>query len=138
VETVLRTRRDAVGRYWLNRVTPLEEITLVGPLVQFRDIGIERGFAAAPPRYRFHVEDLNRKRLTPDRVAPTVDIPSLEQLVAQAAAPPADRFGRTPLLLVLIQSKKDEKEWGLPVEVVLGRTASNKDLQVLGWTHAAR
>ena len=138
VETVLRARRDAVGRYWLNRVTPLEDITLVGPLVQFRDIGIERGFAASPPRYRFHVENLNRKRLTADRVAPTVDIPSLEQLASQAAALPADRFGRTPLLVVLIQSKKDEKDWALPVEVVLGRTASNKDLQVLGWTHAAR
>jgi len=137
VETVLRQRRDAVGRYWLNRVTPLEDITLTGPLVQFRDLAVERGFADGPSReYRFYVENANRKRLTEVRVARLVDIPSLTQLASQTAAQPADRYGRTPLLKVVIQSKKNEKEWALPVEVILGRTRTSTELQVLGWSHA--
>ncbi len=136
VETVLRQRRDAVGRYWLNRVTPLEDIALTGPLVQFRDLAVERKFADGPSReYRFHLENVNRQRLTADRTAHLVDIPSLAQLVPQTPASSPDRYGRIPLLLVVIQSRKNEKEWALPVEVVLGRTQKNSDLQVLGWSH---
>jgi hypothetical protein len=139
VAAVLRQRRDAVGRYWLNRVTPLEDITLTGPLVQFRDLAVEHGFADGPSReYRFHVENANRKRLTEIRSAHVVDIPSLTQLASQTPAQAADRFGRMPLLRLVIQSKKNEKEWSLPVEVILGRTQASNDLKVLGWTHAAK
>ena len=139
IETVLRERRDAVGKYWLNRVTPLEEITLAGQRLQFRDLAVERGFSGSGLReYRFHVRSLNRKRLTDVREAREVEIPSLFQLAAQTPVEPADRYGRTPMLLVLIEAKKNEKEWALPVEVVVGRTSGSNDLRVLGWTHAAK
>src|SRR5262245_51761860 len=112
IETVLRERRDAVGMYWLNRVTPLEEIALMGTVVQFRYLAVERRIAdATSRRYRFRVESLDRKRLTPDREAAVVDIPTLTQLSPQTTPQPADRYGRTPLLLVRIQSKKNEKDW---------------------------
>jgi hypothetical protein len=139
VADVLLRRRDAVGKYWLNRVTPLEDVALDGSRLRFRDLATERGFADSGSRdYRFRVENLNRKRLTQDQVARSVEIPSLGQLASQAVAQPPDRAGRTPLLRVLIQTRKDAKEWAMPLEVVLGRTSTNKDLQVLGWTHAAK
>jgi len=139
VESTLRARRDAVGAYWLNRVTPLEEISLAGSLINFRDLASDRGFAVASPReYRFRVETLDRKRLTADAIARAVDLPSLLQLASKAAVPTADRHGRIPILLVRIESRKNEREWALPVEVVLGRSVNNPELKVLGWTHATR
>ena len=137
VETVLKKRRDAVGAYWLNRVTPLEDIRLEGNRLQFRDLAAERGFADARSRdYRFHLENLDGKRLAPDQIAGTVVIPSASQLPSPAAEQPADRHQRRPLLRVIIQSRRNQKEWALPVEVVLGRVGTSNDLQVLGWTHA--
>ena len=137
VETVLKKRRDAVGAYWLNRVTPLEDIRLEGNRLQFRDLATERGFADARPRdYRFHLENLNGKRLAPDQIAATVVIPSASLLPSPTAEQPADRYQRRPLLRVIIQSRRNQTEWALPVEVVLGRVGTSNDLQVLGWTHA--
>src|SRR5262245_35924004 len=78
VESVLRERRNAVGTYWLNRVTPLEDISLSGTRLQFRNLAVERTFIAAPPHgYRFHVENLDKKRLNANRIAELVEIPSL-------------------------------------------------------------
>jgi hypothetical protein len=135
VETVLRKRRDAVGAYWLNRVTPLEDIRLEGNRLQFRDLATALGFADSRSRdYRFHLETLDGKRLTPDKIAGTVEIPA--PLPSQAVEQPADRYQRRLLLRVIIESRKNPKEWALPVEVVLGRVGTGRDLQVLGWTHA--
>ena len=137
VENVLRKRRDAVGAYWLNRVTPLENIRLEGGRLQFRDLAIERGVADAGSReYRFRVANLNGKRLTPDQIARSVEIPDAAQFAAHAIQQPADRYNRSPVLLVIIESRKSTKEWALPVEVVLGYAGAAKDLRVLGWTHA--
>ncbi len=84
----------------------------------------------------FILENLDGKRLAPDQIAGTVVIPSASQLPSPAAEQPADRYQRRPLLRVIIQSRRNEKEWALPVEVVLGRVGTSNDLQVLGWTHA--
>jgi hypothetical protein len=139
VEKTLRERRDAVARYWLNRVTPLEDMTLKGTAIQFRDLAVQHGLVSGNSReYRFHVENLKGKRLTRDATANAVDIPTLNQLAGQASAQPADTYGRTPLLVVVIEAKKDSKEWALPVEVVIGRSGSSTDLQILQWTHAPR
>jgi hypothetical protein len=139
VAEVLRQRRDVIGKYWLNRVTPLEEITLLGSRLDFRDLAALRGYADPKVRtYRFHVENMKGKILIPDQTGGSVDIPALIQLAPQIPEQPADRYGRTPLLRVLIQSRKSEKDWALPVEVILGYTRESRSLQVLGWTHAAR
>lgn len=135
VADVLKKRRDTIGKYWLNRITPLEEITLSGSLLTFRDLALERGYAAdavARSRtYRFHMESLDGRRLTADQVARSVEISGLAALASKTAGPAADRYGRTPLLKIVIRSSQ-----ALPVEVVIGYTKESRDLQVLGWTHA--
>jgi hypothetical protein len=137
VEKVLRQRRDAVGRYWMDRVTPLEDLTLKGATIQFRDLAVQHGLWSSRA-YRFHVESLKGKRLTPDATANSVEIPELSQLAAKATAQAPDAYGRVPLLVVVIQSRKNGKEWALPVEVVIGRSGTSAELQVLEWTHAPR
>jgi hypothetical protein len=67
-----------------------------------------------------------------------VEIPELSQLAAKATAQAPDAYGRVPLLVVVIQSRKNGKEWALPVEVVIGRSGTSAELQVLEWTHAPR
>ncbi len=135
VETTLRERRDAIGRYWLNRVTALEDITLQGTGIRFRDLAIERGYAAdavARSRpYRFHVEDLHGRRLNADRVSRSIDIPELADLASKIPEQPADRFGRTPLMKVVIEAAH-----ALPVDVVIGYARDSRTLQVLAWVHA--
>jgi hypothetical protein len=49
LERVLRTRRDAIGRHWLRRLTAVEQPALSpgGAALCFRDVAIERGAARA-------------------------------------------------------------------------------------------
>ncbi len=137
VETTLRERRDAIGQFWLNRVTPLEDFMLSETLLTFRDLGVERGYApdavARSRTYRYYAADLGGRRLTPDRVSRSVEIAELPDLASKAVQPQTDRFGRTPLVKIVVQSGR-----AFPVEIVVGYTRENRDLQVLGWTHAPR
>jgi hypothetical protein len=87
----MRRRRDAVGHYWLDRVTPLEDFRLEGGMLSFRDLAVERGFAEAPRQYR-----LDGKR---EFVGTRVDV-----------------AGR---LQVSIQSRRRDGRWARPVAVFL-------------------
>jgi hypothetical protein len=134
---VLRQRRDAVGKYWLNRVTPLEDFVLAGSRLQFRDLAVERRAADSASRdYRFRIENLEGTKLTRDQIASAVDLPDIARFASEARLPPADRWGRTPLLRIIVQSRRNAQDWALPVEVVLGHTKTEAGLRVLGWTHA--
>jgi hypothetical protein len=58
VADTLIKRRDAIGGYWLDRITPLESLTLESPGLRFRDLAVDRGYAKAlERRYRFWLED---------------------------------------------------------------------------------
>ena len=132
-----RHRDGGASRAGQNRVTPLEDFMLSGTRLTFRDLGVERGYApdavARSRTYRYYAADLGGRRLTPDRVSRSVDIADLPDLASKAGQPQTDRFGRTPLLRVVVQSGR-----ALPVEIVIGYTRENGALQVLGWTHAPR
>jgi hypothetical protein len=43
VVDVLLKRQKKIGEYWLNRITPVEEPTLSGARLQFRDLAVDRG-----------------------------------------------------------------------------------------------
>ncbi len=143
IASVLLQRRNAIGRYWLERITPLEELRLERTegkqRLRFRDLALERGYADANGRaYRFWVEDLRGSKLRqPATVKPAgqgFELPPVPE--AKSAA--ADRFGRTPVARLLIQSSRRDGGWALPVEVILGFAAGQSVVEVLGWSHAAR
>lgn len=132
VSQTLQRRRDAIGQYWLDRVTPLEDFVLEGERLRFRDIAVQRGYANQDQRgYRLWMEG---DKVTIPFSGQTVQLP---KLTSPARANP-DRYGRTPLGRVWIQSQRRAGGWALPVEVILGRNRDSAQLEVLGWRHAAR
>jgi hypothetical protein len=49
----LGERRDEIGRHWFDRVAPLDFFTVRGALVEWHDLGAERGlYPGTAPRYR--------------------------------------------------------------------------------------
>jgi hypothetical protein len=75
VADVLKKRRDAIGRHWLSRVTPLEEFALTREganfRLSFRDLALERGYDRAESRTcHFRLESADGKRLTVDQNTP--------------------------------------------------------------------
>jgi len=56
IAEMLAARRDAVARYWFDRVPPLDFFTVEGGVVRFRDLGSERAiYPEHTPRYRSRV-----------------------------------------------------------------------------------
>jgi hypothetical protein len=143
LESVLKRRRDAIGNYWLNRVTPLEEITIInsesGSRLQFRDLAVERGYANRNSRsYRFSVESLTGVKIVKDQISGELEIRNLADIVAKTSQETFDTYGRAPSVRILIQSNQPDGKWAVPTEVFVGRTRDNLIPQVLGWTHAPK
>lgn len=46
-------RRDRIGRVWFGRVTPLDNFSIQGRLLLFRDLAADHGFAKGPERRYF-------------------------------------------------------------------------------------
>lgn len=140
IAEALKRRRDAIGRYYLDRITPLEDLTIDQSSsthrVKFRDLALERGDAGARRRaYRFWIEDLTgRKIVTPRIGTDTVEFPRLR--IPGPTLPP-DRFGRTPIYRLFIQSNREGEKWASSLEVILGFRTNHTELEILGWTHAA-
>ncbi len=134
VERTFRERRDRIGRYWFEVVSPLEGFELAGGegrsrQLRFRDLGVERGYARER-RYRFETRDATKlERIAQGETAGEI---SLEIDPSPPALPP-DRFGRSPRLVVDVFASPE----ALPVRVVIG-TDSEGGPKVLGWKHAPR
>jgi hypothetical protein len=136
VADTLKRRRDAIGRYWLDRVTPLEEIRLDGDRLRFRDLAVERGYVEAASRsYRLWLEDAGGKRLSDPRSCQPGDC-ALPAGIKGNSAP--DRFGRATLARLFVESGRRDGKWAAPVEVFLGRNGGSAALEVLGWRHAPK
>jgi len=147
VADVLKKRRDAIGRYWLARVTPLEDFALAREganyRLSFRDLALERGYERAENRVcRFWLESPDGKRLTAVQEAPAgrqyLDFAGDVPLKTGGSGIKPDRYGRTPAARLLIQARGRGSEQALPVEVVLGYQDNRTQLEVLGWYHAPR
>lgn len=126
VAEVLRERRDAIGRFWLDRVSPLEDFVFENGRLRFRDLAAERGYADRPA---YRVEGRS-----PVHDRPEIELPDLR--LNPKARP--DRYRRTEMARLRIQSRRRDGSWALPVEVVLGRNGNAAALEVLGCQHAAR
>lgn len=142
---VLKKRRDAIGRYWFDRVTPLEEFSFSQSgsnyQLSFRDLALERGYARPDGRtYRFWLEGADGRMMAGEReTAPGqlyLDLPG--EVMPKAGSPnlKPDRYGRVPAMRLVIQSNGSGNSRALPVEVVLGYSGARTQLEVLGWYHA--
>jgi hypothetical protein len=129
----LKQRRDAIGRYWLDRVAPLEEFDLTGGRLVFRDLAVERGYAPEEIARGYRLQ-LDGKKESLTFTEQSVELPELSLRVGGQP----DRYGRLLLARVCIESKRHDGGWSLPVEVSLGQTRESERLQVLGWRHAVR
>ena len=129
----LKQRRDAIGRYWLDRVAPLEEFDLTGGRLVFRDLAVERGYAPKEIARGYRLQ-LDGKKESLTFTGQSAQLPELSLRVGGQA----DRYGRLLLARVWIESKRQDGGWSLPVEVSLGQTRESERLQVLGWRHAVR
>ena len=136
VADTLKQRRDIIGRYWLDRVSPLEEFTLSGGRLTFRDLAVERGYAGRDGRkYESWIEDLNGRKRSP---AQACDPGACQVLLSGTGAAQKDRFGRTPLVRVMIRTSRRDGGWGAPVQIILGHEEGGAEVKVLGWRHAPR
>jgi hypothetical protein len=136
VANVLKARRDAIGYYWLDKITALEDFAFARGVLRFRDLATERGFVKSPFRqYRLWVEDLTGKKLSQINICQGIECSVPGEFSGKSAADP---YGREPLARVMIQSGRRNGTWALPVEVVLGRNRSGSSIEVLGWRHAAK
>jgi len=131
IADALKRRRDIIGSYWLDRITPLEDFALQGDRLVFRDVAIERGYAKDDSRsYQLSVGHGGATGFQ----GHSVHLPAFR--LPERAAP--DRYGRVPVTAIRIQSRSRSGGWALPVEVFLGRNGDSAQLEVLGWRHAAR
>jgi hypothetical protein len=143
VEETFIKRRDKIGEYWFDLITPLEafelELDSKTWTLRFQDLAIDRGYAAAEDRvYHFEVKDaLNLASLSKGqsretglvRIEPIADLPPA----------PTDRWGRTPLAVLEVRSNRQDGDLALPVKVVIGfQNGRRKPPRVLGWSHAPK
>jgi hypothetical protein len=142
---VLKDRRDAIGRYWFKRITPLEGFTLSPDgsdyRLSFRDLALERGYARPEGRaYGFWLESSDSRRLAPMQVSQSskqyLSLPG--ELLSKIGRPnlKPDRYGRIAAARILIQASQAGMGQALPVEVILGYTTGRTQLEILGWYHA--
>ncbi|MBZ5498731.1 MAG: hypothetical protein LAP85_20225 [Acidobacteriia bacterium] len=144
IADVLKKRRDAIGRYWFDRITPLEGFALAQDgsnyRLSFRDLAVERGYALLDNRiYRIRLENADGRRLAADLLNPQgqqyVDVPGVTLKDGGPGVKP-DRYGRIPVARLVIQAGSSGNAQALPVEVVLGYADDRTHLAVLGWYHA--
>ena len=136
VAGTLKQRRDIIGRYWLDRVSPLEGFTLSGDRLSFHDLAVERGYAEPGTRkYEFWSEDLNGRRLAAPQACAGKDC---QVPLPATGAAAQDRFGRIGMGRLKIRSNCRNGGWASPVELILGREGAASVVNVLGWRHVPR
>ncbi|MDA2923187.1 hypothetical protein MYX65_00780 [Acidobacteria bacterium AH-259-L09] len=147
VEEVLKKRRDAIGHYWLDRMTPVEELILeageTNYRLRFRDLALERGYADANSRvYRLWAQDSKGRNLISKTELKAengiLELSKLAMPTPTASKTLPDPYGRVPLVRLLVQSNRQDGGWALPIEVIIGSGPNSPSIAVLGWSHAAR
>jgi hypothetical protein len=142
VEETFRRRRDKIGLYWLDLVTPLEDFELETDgekwTLTFQDLGVERGYAEKEKRtYHYVVKDALQFSVISEGQSRDVGRIQIDP-VADIQPAPTDRWGRVPLAVVELSSNRREKGLALPVRVVIGCDEDNREPRVLGWKHAPK
>ncbi len=139
VEETFRMRRDKIGRYWFDRVTPLEafELDTTGEAVvlRFRDLAVERG-VAQPGDRRYVVQVKDPVRLATQESSESHEVGEVTIALAPATSIPPERWGRSPINVVDIHTERSDGALALPVRVFIGYQDEEPELRILGWAHA--
>ena len=139
VAEAFRMRRDKIGEYWFDRVTPLDafELETIGETttLSFRDLAVERGLAPAETR-RYIIEAKEPERLATYERKESTEVGRVEITLAGVPPTRADQSGRVPTHVAEIRSARDDGSLALPVRVVIGLLNGDSEPRVLGWAHA--
>jgi hypothetical protein len=144
VEDVLEKRRDKIGEYWFDRVTPLEKLALekdgAGYRLRFVDLALERGYAESETRsYRYWSSEVSGRRVLPvTQSQGKGGVLNLQRELLSARGGDPDRWGRVHLVTLYVQSSSSRRGWALPAAIFIGQTKDDPALRVLGWNHAVK
>jgi hypothetical protein len=121
----LGIRRDAIARYFFDRVAPLDFFTTDDGVLRFHDLGVERGiYSAATTLYRARAAAVTRERVRSGWTSwlslddTLVNLSATNSLVA----PPGGDTGRYPFLAVEVQASRQGR-WSESVVVYLSRSS---------------
>ena len=139
VEDAFRMRRDKIGRFWFDHVTPLEafELETAGEqaTLTFRDLGVERGVTEAGARtYAVAVKDPLRLRTLERTESHDVGEVTIGLRATGSTAP--DRWGRSVSQVIDISAARADGTSALPVRVMIGHDEDAPEPRILGWAHA--
>jgi hypothetical protein len=140
VEDTFRKRRDAIGAYWFSVVSPLEDFELDASrsewTLKFRDLGVERGYAAENRGYRLVIREASKLQQVGDGASEAVgQVEFRPPAVPRTGAP--DRYGRSVLFVVDVSSTSAGSP-ALPVRLFVGRDSTSDAVEILGWRHAPK
>jgi len=134
ITQVLIVRRDMIGQYWFDRVTPLDEIKLFKTSdnkyeIRFVDLSVKYRFAKAEETtYRYDTVVKNRSKVIRRTGFQEFSSPSLS--LDLAGIGPAEH------VVVFIEAKRSGKAWnGHPLEVKLVRSESSASWEIAGIDH---
>jgi hypothetical protein len=133
VAETLKQRRDRIGRWAFDRVSPLERLSIANGRITFEDLAVQRGYVeAAGRRYRWWKE--GNGGAAPELCGRDgCPVPLLD-----SKRPAADAFGRRVLARVFLQASARSGRWAAPVEVFIGHRSGGTEAEVLGWRHAPK
>jgi hypothetical protein len=117
LKTILKERRDMIGRYWFSKSAPLDGFEIAqgptGPVVRFTDLMKHYGLDGSPARYRYRI---HRSSLRGETEA-------TEVVLDEAALP--DRF------VMSLQAKRGEGKWGKKVCLTFEKKAGGLRLSAI-------
>ena len=117
VEDTFRLRRDKIGRYWFDRVTPLEAFELETDgdqaTLTFRDLGVERGVTQAEDR-TYVVEVKDPAHLTTLDRTESANVGEVTATLQAAGAIPSDCWGRSVSHVVDLYTTRADGTLALP------------------------
>ena len=135
---ILKERRDKIGRYWFNRVNPLDRFSVdvheAKYHLKFMDLAVEYGLESVEStRYRYSLF-LGNTCLIKDQILTdtVVDIPEIERADPQSAqANAGDESG--PICEIVIHTQRESNgRWSKPTRIYLTRDTISGKFSLLG------
>jgi hypothetical protein len=124
VARTLAERRDAIARYWFDRLPPLDFFVARGDEVRFHDLGAERNlYPGATNRYRVRFGTAAPNRSVP-RWTDWADLAKTEVPLGSGSAAEAvkDKGERRPFLAMDVQASRGNG-WSRSVRAYLSRAS---------------
>lgn len=134
IETLVE-RRDKIGAFYLNRVSPVDGFIVDGDVLRFKNVAVEHGFASQPRGYLIswsaYDNDARRAVGTPEEqkiAAP--DLSESGDVLGLAATVPASLRESSYILAEIMPTRDAPPNWQKPVLVFLKRV--NGGWEVVG------